>query len=588
MPSYFSKESALKVKSYVIAHKVLSAFLILIVLGTAYWGAKRTSGASGPTQYVLSAVTRETIIQSITATGQVSANDRVDLKPQGSSQSAATIREVDVRQGDSVHAGQLIAVVNNPGAGISLQQAQASVQSAQASYDKVVNGATSQTLASALASLQSAQTSLRNAQDSLRNKIGTIYNDALSAVLINTNPLFSNPSSIQPLYSVSGSYSSNSQLVTTIQNERVTLNDLLPKWQAEVSAMNSSTDLSAAVTTTNSHLQTVTQFLNDILSDLTSYEVTPSAATSYISSINSARGTMTGDITSLLSAKQSVDSAAASLASAQASYNSTAAPARPEDMATAAASLANAKASLQNAQYNYDQNFIRAPFDGVVAQVNVSSGDQANTSTIVATLVTTKQLAAISLNEVDASKVQLGQKVTVTFDALPDLTITGHIAQIDTVGTVTQGVVTYNAQIAFDTQDARIKPGMSVSASIITAVKPDVLAVPNAAVKFQSGSPYVETLDPATTASSTAATTTGGGAGQTVTSSMAPQRIPVVVGISDDSMTEIISGLTEGQMIISRTIASSAAKATASAPSLFGAVGGNRAATGGAVRAGGR
>ena len=95
--------------------------------------------------------------------------------------------------------------------------------------------------------------------------------------------------------------------------------------------------------------------------------------------------------------------------------------------------------------------------------------------------------------------------------------------EIDTIGTVSQGVVTYNVKIGFDTQDERVKPGMSVSTDIITDVRQDVLMVPNSAIKSSS---YVEAL----------------ANGQ-------PVREPVEIGLSNNTMTEIISGLNEGDKI---------------------------------------
>jgi len=151
---------------------------------------------------------------------------------------------------------------------------------------------------------------------------------------------------------------------------------------------------------------------------------------------------------------------------------------------------------------------------------------------------------------------------------------------VDIVGTISQGVVNYNAKISFDTQDERIKSGMSASASIVVAAKQDVLVVPSGVVKTQANSSYVLVVD-----RNTAVT---GNSGIVLTKTPAEQL--VTVGLSDDTLTEIVSGLTEGDKVVSRTIAGTAtpAAATSQTPSLFG--GGNRSA-GGAVRipgAGGR
>src|SRR3989339_408615 len=212
--------------------------------------------------------------------------------------------------------------------------------------------------------------------------------------------------------------------------------------------------------------------------------------------------------------------------------------------------------SLQDLKDKLPDYYIRAPFAGTISVINIKKGDSVSSSTVVATLVTEKQMAEISLNEVDVAKIKIGQKSTLAFDAIPDLTISGVITEIDSVGTVSQGVVTYNVKISFDTQDERIKPGMSVSAEIIINEKQNVLVVPNSAVKSlptnsgegQNGENYIEIL-------------------QTLQNK--PAKIKIQIGISNNTKTEIVSGIKEGDEIITRTILSSIIKTT-TAPSLFG------------------
>jgi multidrug efflux pump subunit AcrA (membrane-fusion protein) len=155
------------------------------------------------------------------------------------------------------------------------------------------------------------------------------------------------------------------------------------------------------------------------------------------------------------------------------------------------------------------------------------------------------------LSEVDAAKVKVGQKATLTFDAVSDLTMTGAVAEIDTIGTVSSGVVSYTVKISFDAQDERIKPGMSVSANIVTDVQTDVLAVSNSAVRSQNGAYYVEMPDAAEAA--ILQNSTGG-----VFLTKPIWRQAVEVGAANDEMTVIISGLDAGDLIITNTITSAA------------------------------
>ncbi len=226
--------------------------------------------------------------------------------------------------------------------------------------------------------------------------------------------------------------------------------------------------------------------------------------------------------------------------------------------------------SVRSQEYNYENYFIRAPFDGVIAKTDVNKGDSISSGTTVATYITKQKVANITLNEVDVAKVNVGDKATLTFDAVDGLSITGKVLEVDLAGVVSQGVVTYGVKIGFDTQDDRVRSGMSVSVAIATEVHQDVLVVPNAAVKTRNGTSYVEVVDKSVVESSTA-----------VPLDVAPTQQQITVGISDDQNTEIISGINEGDKIVSKTVTGSVVT-TAQAPSLLNAVGGNRSAGGGA------
>jgi len=210
----------------------------------------------------------------------------------------------------------------------------------------------------------------------------------------------------------------------------------------------------------------------------------------------------------------------------------------PLDIRSQELSLQQKRNSLYDAQVALADYTIKASFDGIVGTVNLRVGDSA--SGIITTLMTKQHIAEISLNEVDVAKIKIGNKATLTFDAIDGLNISGQVAEIDALGTVTQGVVTYNIKIVFDTQDNRVKSGMSTNATIITDVKTDVLLAPNAAVKTDNnGGSYVQTLD---------------SAGQ-------PQNITVQIGLANDTNTEITSGLNEGDKVITQTITTGAAAA---------------------------
>ena len=124
---------------------------------------------------------------------------------------------------------------------------------------------------------------------------------------------------------------------------------------------------------------------------------------------------------------------------------------------------------------------------------------------------------------------------------------------MDTIGTVSQGVVSYNIKISLDTQEDEVKPGMSVTASIITGAKTDVLLVPNTAIKSDANGSYVSVL-PNASPSAASSQQSSSSSNLGVTSNVAPQKVYVQTGDANDTDTEITSGLSEGDQIIVRTV----------------------------------
>ena len=224
--------------------------------------------------------------------------------------------------------------------------------------------------------------------------------------------------------------------------------------------------------------------------------------------------------------------------------------------------------ALADAQEQLKEYVIHAPFGGDIAALPVKINDLLSPSNVAATLITRQRIAELSLSEVDVAHVKRTQKVTLSFDAIPDMTISGTVSDIDVVGTVSQGVVTYVVKVSFDTQDERVKPGMSASGTIITDVKQDILTVPNAAVKTRGDAWYV---------SMPTESISGEGAALNDVVLTAPVReVPVTVGSVNDTLTEIVSGLNEGDIIIAKTIQQQTKPVQSQTPSLFGSPGGNR------------
>jgi HlyD family secretion protein len=228
-----------------------------------------------------------------------------------------------------------------------------------------------------------------------------------------------------------------------------------------------------------------------------------------------------------------------------------------KDITAAKASIVSAQANidsvLSNLGYQQEQagkRSVTSPISGTVNAVNIKNGDDLSKLSsgssrtvpiIIGDLGTIK--AQVQVNEVDIANVSIGQQAVLTFDALPGFSETGKVEKMDSLGTLSQGVVTYNVTISLDSLDSRIKPEMSVSASIITDVRQDVLIVPNSALKNQNGNYYVQVLN----------------------SGAAPVQQNVQIGAANSTETEITSGINAGDKVVTQTINSSATTSTTSA-----------------------
>lgn len=194
-------------------------------------------------------------------------------------------------------------------------------------------------------------------------------------------------------------------------------------------------------------------------------------------------------------------------------------------------SVRQSEIAVQDAQERLADYILKAPITGIIAQILVTRDDSVSPSTIIASIVTKKKVAEISLNEIDAARIALGMRATLTFDALPSVLLTGEVIEMDTIGTLEQGVVTYAIKIGFDTDNVAVREGMSVTATVLVDSRFDTLIVPAASVQSEQEQDVVQVLVKG-----------------------APQRRVVSKGISNDTQTEILDGLKENDLIITQTI----------------------------------
>lgn len=652
--------------------RVWLLLLIVVAVGVffIYRINKNTTNGS---DYTMGSIEKGSIIVTVSGTGQIETSDQIDVKPNV----AADIVAINIKAGQKVKAGDVIAKLDDNDLKDKVKQAKNSLTSAQAnlslklagataqeiklaensvssaklSYDQAVTNVANteennkQSLAKAQMQVDNSQINLESAQRNYDNALASseisgqndnsnlakVYNDGRSVIestqisirsaivaiddILGENNYNNNDHPYlyllgardsQSMISAKNSYqaarasylkleTSNKTAASAGWTEELVITQLAATKEtaglAKIMASDAYNVLINTVvasglsqSTIDSYKQTASSQENSLLNainsltqnqktisdsklDVSSSGISSSASVNNAkSSLDTAKNNLETAKNSLAQAisdnKKSLDTVKNELAAKKISYENakiqleqkTAAP-REVDLASARVQVAQAKQDYEDAVENLADAEVRSPIDGVVAKVNqkvgyAASASDSNSSNSIATIITDQQLAVISLNEVDIAKVKIGQKAMLTFTAIEDLELTGQVVEIDSLGTDTQGVVSYEVKINLDSQDERVKSQMSVSAEIIIENSTDVLVVDSNAIKTDNDNlSYVEVFENKKLAS-----------GDLFSSTEIPTKKYIEIGITDNTKTEIIGGLSEGDIIVVQTSAISSSE----------------------------
>jgi HlyD family secretion protein len=405
---------------------------------------------------------RGTVASVVSGTGSLLPAGRMNV----SFKQAGVLTEVDVKVGDKVTTGQLLARVDSTTQQAALAQAQASLTSADANLQATRSPVTA-------AQVAQLQHQVNNAQQS--------YNDTVASV-----------------------NATNQADAATVAND-----------QAKVNADCPSGAQCA---------QEQAQLAND-------QSKQKMDAISGQSRINSA--------------SQQITSARDNLAVQT--------QVKPNTLTSGQAQVATAQAQVQAAQVAVNQTTLTAPTSGVVISINGVPGEVAGSGTAQAPgslaplpssggagsgssgfMViddTSSFVAVMPFAETDAARLAANQTTSLTFDAIPSLTISGHVLSISPSATVVSNVVDYYVSFVLNRTDPRLREGMTANASVTVAQADNAVRVPNAAVRTTGGTTMVTVLSKG-------------------------QQIPteVITGVVGDTYTEITAGLNEGDVVVLPTI----------------------------------
>lgn len=512
-----------------------------VVLGLT-WALTSCSGGQ-PAAPTFDTVTRGEVSTGVTASGALAAKTSEQL---GFAQ-GGKLTSVEVKVGDEVAKGDVLATIDSKAARKALEQAEANVDAQAAALGGTVDDPAVQSAAASLGQAREVVSRTRRQTDATLDADSAAVKRAKKQKSTDEDAKDDAQDAVDDAQDACDSAKDNAQ-------------------QAGEAAA------SAAADPTNTSAAALATLASSASATATS---TCGGVGSAEAGVSAAKQRLTADETAIVSAEQrkKVDTAAGNVACANAeqgvvsarnAYNAAVA-ARPHTLDQQQAQVDAAQAQVDAAQKTVDDATLKAPVAGTVSAVNGNKGEFLAASSGTSALAPGSKAAipgasgagaaatggpasptrpggtqfivlsgldqlqvVLPFEESDAAQIRPGQSVDVQLDAVPDLEAKGTVVSVAPSATPISGVVSYYATVSLDTRDAREHDGQTARATVLTAERPDVLTVPNTAVRQQGGASTVVVYEP----------------------SGEQRTVSFEAGLVGPDRTEVLSGLAEGDRVV--------------------------------------
>jgi len=205
--------------------------------------------------------------------------------------------------------------------------------------------------------------------------------------------------------------------------------------------------------------------------------------------------------------------------------------------------LSLSEISLDIAKLDLDKNVITALFDGIVLSANFSQGEYAGTGTTAVSIISNDFVVKTNINETDITKISVGNKVQLDFDAYQGQNFEGEIIDISKIPTVEDNIVSFEVTVKPKIEEGyKLLYGISSNLTIITAEADNVLFIPVQAIYKENDKQYVDILTTDTKEIDT----------RDIRKSI--KKVEVTTGVSNYTYVEITSGLKEGDVVVTSNI----------------------------------
>lgn len=578
-----------KLGRFIKNHKVISSVMAIVLVAAIAVSAvsahkRKAEKGSADTE---AAAERRTISESISGSSTIEANNEYSVVPLVTGE----ILEADFEEGDTVKKDQVLYKIDSSTVETSVKSADLAVEKSQIAYDKALKSHTDEisqkTNESNALSIQKAQNTYNEALDSVNDltvRAGT--SGTVSEVYVSVGDKVTAGAKIADI-------TDNEHLKARVPFNASDAENIYSGEDATVTLVNSGSVLSGTVTSVSSGSEST---VGSMKVKYVTIEVdNPGAvqegesvtamvggyACNDVGSFESAEkrtviAEVPGDISSVWVVKgdylldgstiatinsDSVDKQKkdADISLREAKLKQESAKLEQMDSDDYASKLKSARLALDDALLQRDKMYkelddytIKAPIDGTVvskkkkagdkiesgggasAAASASSASSSSSSNVLAVIYDMSSLCfELSVDELDVKKVEVGQEVEITADAVEGKTYTGIVENVSVNGTVgTNGVTTYPAKVRIQDADDKLLPGMNIDAVITVEKAENVIAVPLRAVN-RGNTVYVK----------------GNKSNDTDKAPEGFKTVQVETGISDDNYIEIKSGISEDDTV---------------------------------------
>jgi multidrug efflux pump subunit AcrA (membrane-fusion protein) len=465
--------------------------------------------------YVIEKVDRGEIIQTISETGSVRATENISLSFKG----IGRIEEINVSVGDKVEKDQILVSMDAEQLNMQLRNAQASLDIARNQYNKLLAGQTPEDIKIYEDAVGLARQDLRTGYSSLVN----VLNDAD----IKIYNAFSFVDLLKKTYFERGDMES-----IIVSDSREKIKKEVEEFEFYVEKIKKGLDEESIVLDSEKirnhvwEIKTSLEKIRGVINPVGSYQNIVSV--SDISLLDTHISYVNGVLTSVTSSQQALSSLKIALQKSENTLASVKASPRGEDVDIYLAQIRQAEANVNLYRAQIKDAFIRSPIEAIITRINVKKGEVISINQPVIELLSTNPFQIKSdIYEQDIVNVKIDDPVEISIIAFPRQTLMGKVVAIDPAEKIIEQVVNYEITIDFPNELEGVRSGMTADIIIQTNKKENALRVYKNAIESIFGKDVVRAV---------------------VKNKIIDREVEI--GLEGDEYFEIISGIEEGEKII--------------------------------------